>query len=493
MYTASAPGHHDGAAVLCAAARAAAHAHGALDGVASLVVQLLVDDARDRHVIAEESTDLHLDIDVVGTELQLSLRDKCEPIFGPPAKLLSLVGLGFITAAEGHVEGTGNISSARIPLPSHGRMVDSSGLEVLDDEVALTDRSVTMRVLTVDDAPALTRCIYRCYGWSYPGVDLYYPDRIAAAIESGHRIGEVAVDENGEVAAHWGAVFVADGVVETGGTVTDPRFRRRGLVNELGERLLARITAMGVRGRLREPVLTHPATQNIALREGAALVGVYLHAVMPLQQVGITDGVLPDRVSITVMYSPLVPLAPATLWVPSPYEGLVRTVLAATDWPLELGDTRGQSDAPARSVLSSSYDATNRAGRIEVSVVGDDLVDAVDGALEQLRTAGAEAVHVHVPVDQPAVARRGAGLGALGLSYAALLPAFGVLGNVLVLQWIRSSVTTADTWAYANEHVEGVARAIVAQSTQLGDDITARRRREARRLQLFAALPGDDA
>jgi hypothetical protein len=443
-------------------------------------------------VIAEESTDLQLDIDLVGTELQLSLRDRGEPIFGPPAKLMSLVGLGFINAAEGHVEGTGNVASARIPLPSHGRMVDSSDLEVLNDEVALTDRPVTRRALTVDDAPALTRCIYRCYGWSYPGVDLYYPDRIAASIESGKRIGEVAVDDNGEVAAHWGAVFIADGVVETGGTVTDPRFRRRGLVNELGERLLARITAMGVRGRVREPVLTHPATQNIALREGAALMGVYLHAVMPLQQVGITDGVLPDRVSLTVMYSPLVPLGPTTLWVPSPYDGLVRTVLTATEWPLEVGDARGQSDAPQRSILSSSYDATNRAGRIEVAVVGDDLVDAVDGALEQLRSAGAESVHVHVPVDQPALARRGAGLSALGLSYAALLPSFGALGNVLVLQWIRTAVTTADTWEYANEHVESIARAIVAQSTQLGDDITARRRREARRQQLFAALPTDD-
>ncbi|MEY4173808.1 MAG: hypothetical protein RI900_973 [Actinomycetota bacterium] len=492
MYSASAPGDPDGVAVLVAAARTAAARHGASEGVAALAVELLAESARERHIIAEESSELSLEAAVDGTELVLSLSDRGEPIAGPSAKLLSLVGAGFLSAADGHVEGTGNVAVARLPLPSHSRLIDSTDLQVLGDDVVLTDRPVEFRELRPSDAAALTRCLYRCYGWTYPGTDLYYPDRVAAAIESGKRIGEVAVDESGEVAAHWGAVFVADGLVETGGTVTDPRFRRRGLANVVGDRLLERIVAMGVKGRMREPVLTHPATQHIALREGAKLVGVYVKSLQPLQQVGITDGVLDERVSLTVMYSPLVPLEPATLWVPGPYEAITREVLSVTDWPFELGEVRGLHEAPPASTVSVVYDATNRLGIVEVEVVGDDLVDAVDSALGQLRTAGADAVHVTLPIGEPTVARRGAGLGALGLAYACLLPNYGDAGHVLILQWVRDHRVDIGSWQFASEHVESVARAIVGQTEQLGDDMTTLRRREARRRQLFAALPSDD-
>ena len=253
----------------------------------------------------------------------------------------------------------------------------------------------------------------------------------------GERIGEVAVTEEGEVAAHWGAVFVAEGVVETGGTVTDPRFRRRGLANHLGERLLERLDATGVRGRMREPVMTHSATQHIALREGAHIVGVHLHDSAPLQQVGITEGVQSHRTSLTVMYGPLLPLQPAELHIPAIYEPILRTVLAPTDWPRTIAAARTSRTRSGPSVVGSRYDSLNRAGRIEVTRVGDDLVDAVDAALSALRGAGAEVVRVHLPANEPTLAAAGAGLGALGLAFASFVPEFGAYGDLLVLQWLE--------------------------------------------------------
>ena len=78
-----------------------------------------------------------------------------------------------------------------------------------------------------------TRCIYRCYGWSYPYAEMYYPDRLAAAISEGTRNGGVAVDADGEVVAHCGWVEVAEGAVMVGAAVTDPRYRRRGLLEQV--------------------------------------------------------------------------------------------------------------------------------------------------------------------------------------------------------------------------------------------------------------------
>lgn len=492
MISASAPASEIGIGVLAEAARYAVSAEGGPGEVAAVVVRLLGNDAMRRLAGGEERADIDLSVDVDGTEIVVALADRGEPVAGAPAPVLALVDLGLATACDGRITGGGNASEVRLPLPAHGRLVDDSALEVIGDDAALSDAPVTMMPITGDHAAALTRAIYRCYGWTYPSPTLYFPDRIAAQIDRGERIGEVAVTDDGEVAAHWGAVYVAEGVVETGGTVTDPRFRRRGLANQLGERLLERLEQTGVRGRMREPVVTHSATQHIALREGAHMVGLHLHDSAPLRQVGITDGVQGHRTSLTVMYAPLLPLVPAELSIPAVYEPIVRTVLAPTDWPRELIGARTSRDAIGVTVLGSRYDSLNRAGRIDVAKVGDDLVDAVDAALGALRGAGAEVVRVHLPANDPALAGVGAGLGTLGLAFASLVPEFGTLGDLLALQWLADTEVDTTDFSYADDRVRELADAIVGQVAALGDQDVRLRRRLARRQQLLAALPDGD-
>ena len=148
---------------------------------------------------------------------------------------------------------------------------DPDALQIVPEVCEPSAGVVTFRPMVAGDAASPTRIIYRCYGWSYSHADFYYPERIAAELESGERIGEVAVTSEGEVVAHLGAVYLSTSVVETGGTVTDPRFRRRGIADELGGRLLARLEEIGVIGRVREPVMTHAATDTGARLDPFAL------------------------------------------------------------------------------------------------------------------------------------------------------------------------------------------------------------------------------
>lgn len=481
-----------GAVVLAEVARAAAAAHGGGADVAALAIRIAAVDATRRCTVDPESATLELRVVLDGTELEVTLHDTGEPTTGPPAEVLSLVDLGLATGVTGGSDGLGNQLTIRVPLDAHDRLLDEEGLEVLGEDVPATDVPVTVRSFLPEDAAALTRCIYRCYGWSYPDASMYFPDRIAAALTSGRRIGEVAITDDGEIAAHWGAVTVADGVVETGGTVTDPRFRGRGLAAQLGDRLLERLKADGVRGRLREPVLTHPATQKIALREGATHVGVYLNVVAPLQQVGITDGVTIQRPSLTLMYSPLLPLSPATLWVPPLYEPIARRVVERSGWPRQLGEPGRGPEVPVTSVVQSSFNALNRRGEITVPVVGSDLIDVLDDSLSQLRRAGAEMTMVFLPANQEALVSIGAGLGPLCLGFASLIPDFGELGDALVLQWLADPDVDDSDWQYADESVEELAHMIISQARQLGDAAVRLRRRAAQRQQILAALPTED-
>ena len=495
MFSLTARADDSGTAVLAAGARTAMTMSGGDGEGVGLVVRQLAADARRRLSGGEEDDTLHLSGTVRGTEFVATLRDFGEPVTGPPDGVLALLDAGVATAAEARTDGTGNVSEVRFALPSHNRMLNTETLEVVPEDAAPSPEEVTFRELRAEDAPALTRAVYRCYGWSYPNPSLYYPERIAAALASGDRIGEVAVTASGEVASHWGAIFLSPTAVETGGTVTDPRFRRRGLAGALGDRLLARLTEMEVLGRLREPVLTHPATQQIALQEGATIIGAYLNMTHPIQQVGITDGVQTSRGSLSVAYSALRPLAPATMWIPGPYEPMARLVLAASDWPRDLEHARRDPDCPEHAVMATTFNSDNRFGLVDVEHVGLDLVDEITTALHQMQRSGAEYVQVRLPANQPALATVGAGLVELGLGYASLIPAFREpvgtdAGDVLVTQWIAELDVDTSEFVFATDAVRDLVLAVVQQAREAGSRGVNRQRRAAHRAQLFAALEG---
>lgn len=481
-----------GAAVLAAGVRTAMTSAGGEGEGAGLAVRQLAGDARRRLRGGEEDDTLRLEGEVRGTQFVVTLHDFGEPVSGPPDGVLALLEAGVLTAAEARTDGAGNISELRLALPSHNRMLDTDDVEVIPEDAERSNAQVEIREVTPADAAALTRAFYRCYGWSYPNPTLYYPDRIAASLESGERIGFVAVTDSGEVAAHWGAVFLSPTVVETGATITDPRFRGRGLAKTLGERLLERLHDLGVTGRLREPVMTHPATQKIAIGEGATIIGAYINMTHPIQQVGITDGVEAQRGSLSVAYGALQTWTPATMWIPGPYEPMVRRVLEASDWPRDLGPVRRDPDLPEHSVLATSFNSDNRFGLVDVAVAGADLVDQVHTALGQMQRSGAEYVQVRLPANQPALATVAAGLPELGLGYAAVIPAFRPTaddpGDILVTQWVADLDVDPSAWVFANDDVRDLVLDIVTQIRDAGSRGSTRQRRAAQRAQLYAAI-----
>ena len=149
-------------------------------------------------------------------------------------------------------------------------------------------------------------------------------------------------------------------------------------------------------------------------------------------------------------------------------------VLAASDWPREL-DPAGRSPAcPDRSTLSTAFVSTNNSGQIAVTVVGADLVDAIDIALQQMRRSGAEYVRVCLPANQPALATRAVGLVELGLGFAAFIPEFepltedGLGGDILVTQWLADSDLDASGWVFADERVKNLVLAVFDQARDVG-------------------------
>lgn len=483
MLDVTAPADEIGITSIAAAARAATRGLGGDGDAAGHLVRLLAEDARRRLAGGEEAATIEMHIAEEGTELAITLRDRGAPIAGPPSSVLALLELGAASRIDGQHDAHGNVLNVRLALPEHHAVVEHGEVEVLDEASALSEEHHIVRPLTAVDADGLTQGIYRTYGWTYPNPAFYYPERIAAELASENRIGQVAVSDSGEVVAHWGAVWIGPSIVETGGTFTDPRFRRRGLAQELGDRLLAQLHHLGVEGRLREPVLTHTATQHIAAQEGATFVGVRLHDHLPFQQVGITDGLLHDRASLSVAYSALRPLAPATVWVPDAYRPFLEHILDGTDWNRTIGSEPAAPAWPDRSHSSSTYDTDERLGDITVDVIGDDLVDVLDATIEQMRHSGAAVVRVNLPGNDPALAVLGAGLPDLGLGFSVYVPGLLATGDAITLEWLDDPEVDTSAFHFVNEDIETLTRMIIDQAVEVGSRGSRLRRRAARRAQ----------
>ena len=169
MINATAPADVAGVGVLAETARLAVAAEGGPGEVAALVVRLLGDDAMRRLARGEERADVELSVVLDGTESVVTVTDRGEPVTGAPSTVLALVDLGLATACDGRITGGGNATEVRLPLPAHGRLIDDSAIEVIGEDAELSDAPVEMMPIAVEHAAALTRAIYRCYGWTYPG------------------------------------------------------------------------------------------------------------------------------------------------------------------------------------------------------------------------------------------------------------------------------------------------------------------------------------
>ena len=331
-----------------------------------------------------------------------------------------------------------------------------------DEDSGSTDDQLVLRPLLASDTPALAELFRSCYKETYHA-DIYKPDVIAAQITSGRRIGAVAENTAGELVAHWGAMFISSLLVESCGAVTDRRYQRRGLAAALSASLLPRLQASDVAGSYGEPVVTHTATQDMVLGQGYSFTGLRIHCFPPFEQVGFTDGIQKDRVTLVVAFLALKPLLAADVWVPAEYAEFLEIILRKNSWNRTMRVDAKRWSAPPRTLCVVQHLPDLGRSSIAVETVGDDLIAVVALALTAARDAGSVNVELKLPTAQPALAAIGGGLLALGFSFAAFVPILREDSDVLILQWLPCNPIDTAKWAHRSEDLRELGLAILHQ------------------------------
>lgn len=461
--------------------------------IRSLVESLAADASMRLTVHAEEPVTLDAELD--GTLLRFTLRDQGSPIdhASLPGFVTGLLDAGVAEVLRVEPPGPlGNCIAIDIALPAHRELV--AGDDRIDvDERAPEDEEIEIRRMRPDEALALSKGIHSCYGYTYPDLVYYFPERLAVRIASPDWYSYVAVNPEGVIVAHMQQDFRDEGrILHGGGAFTDPRYR--------GRKLQARFTALAMEDfiardpgpvvRLSEAVTTHPITQRMGLSEGQIECGIFLAWGAPRRQEGFNEEVADlKRSSVRPGIMLLQPTEHRVLHPPAFVADYVRRVVEQHDLPRTIDTPRPRSfaDAPDHTMRVVEVDRESESASITVSTVGRDLTDVVLGDLEALQRQ-AVYVQLQLPAGDPTLSIAAAGLDELGFVFCALLPDYRSSGDELRLQWLPEAEFDPDALVLHTDFLKELVADVIEDVRAAKNRDSEQRRRRASTRRILAAL-----
>lgn len=297
--------------------------------------------------------------------------------------------------------------------------------------------AVEIRLLSAADAEKLADCFRRCYGDSYAVSFFYDPAEIRSRLVDRRLESFVAVAGDGEIVGHMGLQrrYPDALTVELGNAIVDPRYRRHGLLSQLGGRLVELARSVGAVGYHHVQTTAHEIIQRAAGEVGGVETGVML-AYIPAgtEYRDLVAGAPQGRLAAVTVYQALVPAPPRDVAVPRRYAALLRTIYARARLERRSIESR-YDDRGTVTALAAEAEPRRALLRIDVEKVGADVGARVD-SLE--RTHANDVTHVDLPLSDPAVEDAVESLRAKGFFFCALLPEYAP-GDVLRLQRLRTA------------------------------------------------------
>jgi len=312
-----------------------------------------------------------------------------------------------------------------------------------DGEPPRAEDEVELRLLEPADAPALSRLMYRSYGYTYGSEFVYFPERIVEMLASGRLISYVAVNEAAEVVGHLAMLRHGpeSATGETAMAAVDPRYRGRRLFERMKENMGELARTRGLFGLYSEAVAVHTFTQKGNLALGGFETG-FLLGFTPATQVfrKISDGKAADRRSAVLFYLRTNDEPARVIYAPERHHAMMDAIirrgemnrrLEAPSADLSLRSLRGRStelDVAARPDVGRAF--------LTLRSYGADVLKQVQDELRELCRHGYACVYLELPLSDPMTAVLCKGFESFGFFFAGAL--FEVDGSdALRLQFLN--------------------------------------------------------
>jgi GNAT superfamily N-acetyltransferase len=318
--------------------------------------------------------------------------------------------------------------------------------------------AIEIRPLTAADADSLAACFRRCYGDSYVPAFFYDPAEVRSRLADRRLESLVALASTGEIVGHMALMrpHASASTVELGSAIVDSRYRRHGLLAQLGAGLVELARAAGAVGYHHYQTTAHAIIQRTAAQAGGAETGIMLAYIPAATEY--RDLVSPSpagRLAAVTVYQALGVAPVRNVALPRRYGALLREIYNAAG--IERHEITSNLDSVSSSAnVTSDFDAQRSLLRIHVEHIGSDLGAQVD-AIE--REHPSDITHVDLVLSDRSVSREVEDLHARGFFFCALLPDYAAT-DVLRLQRLRTGSWTRPD--LVNTRARAILEAILA-------------------------------
>jgi anti-sigma regulatory factor (Ser/Thr protein kinase)/RimJ/RimL family protein N-acetyltransferase len=266
----------------------------------------------------------------------------------------------------------------------------------------------TYRLMEPADAIHIARCVYKTYGYTYPGEQVYYPERVVSMNQSGEMISAVAVIETGEVIGHCALLGQpGERMMEVGQAVVDPAHRRRGVMKGLMDLLMEHAYQQELTGLFIVAVTVHPFSQRAALRYGFRESGLLLaYGPRAVHFKKIADQQLPQRETVVYGYQPLHQEPRSCVYSPPQHRSIIARIYSnlgleqefASPEPPRHADSSPSAHEVSPFSLSTEVRSALGIAVIEITDCGPGVEGEVKRKLRDLCYEGIDVVYLHLPL-----------------------------------------------------------------------------------------------
>jgi len=294
-----------------------------------------------------------------------------------------------------------------------------------------------IRRMQPQEAIEVSRAIFDCYGYSYAGEFVYYPDRLAAMNEGGQLLSAVAaVRDTREIGGHTALILHDSLPAELGVAVTKQKFRGHGIARQLGEYLQDQARQLGLNGVHAKEVTVHPYTQKFCQKLGFRDCGFLLaHSPKALSFKGIQDQ-LTQRNSDVLAFKMLHELEPRELYLPERHAAVIESIYENLGGRMSWQSSTAIPKSNEKTVMNAAINSVRSLCEIHLPHYGEDAVQMLKQELRRVRREEVQVVELYLSLTDPCTPWLVSEAENLGFFFTGILPETAG-GDSVVMQYFN--------------------------------------------------------
>ena len=277
--------------------------------------------------------------------------------------------------------------------------------------------------ITPDHAEDISKLIYRNYGHTYVKEEMYFPKKIALALERRDKFGVVVYSNDDEIAGNFAVLKTTDSRIgEIGEAVVAVSHRKRGLMTWMLEELIKKSSDRGILAIFGEAVTVHDISQRVNLKFDMQSTALLLATFPAAKYMGIIED-YPQSISICIDFLMLNSEKEVDVYLPPEYADILKEIYGLLGIkPNNLRKTKTENRAYTDYYIHIDYDYRN--GLMVIRKYGDDFRKVVMETVKILKAKKLGSIYLDLPLHEPETKSIIPELKKMGFLFAGLMPLF---------------------------------------------------------------------